>query len=141
MCLFICAMQKKKEHKIMRKSMRNKTTSHNHYSDLVSTRKHGNLFARWRLHTSTVWAWVAKWSFSCSVTCHTQRPQWLAFIVCVKMTIHTLSVSTGDRVHASRQYMHPHIKQHTHIHSLHKEDNTHRSLGGNDTNKHAQLTD
>lgn len=141
MYIFICAMWNNKECKIMRKDWVTRQTPHN---DVVSTRKHGNLFARWMLHTFIRFELESQFFFIFLF----QRLSYtvaslIGFYCLCKNEKHTLSVSTGDHVHAARQYMHPHMKQHAeaHVHSLRTEDNTHRSLDGTDTNKHTQLTD
>lgn len=76
-------------------------------------------------------------SFSCTLA------SLIGFYCLCNNVNHTLSVSTGDHVDASRRYMHPHMKRHaeTHAQSLRAEDNTHRNLDGSDTNKHAPLAD
>ena len=55
---------------------------------------------------------------------------------------HTFSVSTGDHVrHPNSSCLHTWNNMQWHTYTLYAQDNTHRSLGGTDTNKHAQLAD
>lgn len=98
----------------------NKTTSHNYDSDPISTSKHGNLFARWMLHASVRFELESQNdTCSCSIACCTQRPQWLAFIVCVKMKItHCLSPLETMYTHPDGTCIHTwnNMRRHTYTH-------------------------
>lgn len=73
-----------------------------------------------------VWAWITKWFFSCSRACCTQWPQWLAFIVSVKMRItHCLSPLETMYTHPDNTCIRTwnSMLRHTYT-ALHTEDHT-----------------
>ena len=134
-----------KEWEIMRKDWGTSSISrHNYDNDLVSTKKTWQLVCQVDVCTLPyVWAWIAEGVLFLFRRLSHAVASLIGFCCLCGSENHTLSVSSGDRAQASRQYKPPHMKRHaeTRVRSLRTEDNTHRNLDGSDTNKHAQLAD
>lgn len=144
---FIYAAECNKECEIMRKDLVTSSISkHNYDNDLVSTKRKKTWQRVCQVDVCTlpyVWAWITESVLFLFRGLSQAVASLIGFCCLCRCENHTLSVSTGDRVQASRQYKPPHMKRHaeTHVRSLRTEDNTHRNLDGSDTNKHAQLAD
>lgn len=114
--IFICAGEKNRECKIMRKGKNNNELSGNGNNKVDTTGKHGNEHKK-TLDAAHLGMWITKkffWFFfhpSSSPNCQKQWPPWLAFIVCVTMRTAFCLSPPASKVRTSRRHVHPHMKR------------------------------